>query len=259
MFRLETTKLVWEELAKDRECNAPLLNVVERDCHEDVTMIRDSVRIRDKISKAYLFSAADWGELDTLLEDAGEALDTFMINTGIYNEEVQRKFPLAMISEYDLYVTNTKENPHCSRPIEDFEITNLDLDWLDFIMDRYKNKEFGHQCYITDRLLYGRGLGLQYKGEKAAFVLQHKNGETGAFLVEEKFRGRGLGSELLKHFNEVLFEKNSILFSLVERHNIAAARAMVNGGYKKVRNNVIWVYQKNAHYAYRRTGKQLSL
>jgi predicted GNAT family acetyltransferase len=73
--------------------------------------------------------------------------------------------------------------------------------------------------------------------------LQHKNGETGALVVENKYRGRGLGGELLKRFNGVLFEKNSILFALVEKNNIASAKTMVNGGYKKVRNNIMWVYR----------------
>jgi len=210
MLRLETTKSIWHELAKDRAYNAPLLNVVERNCHEDVKMIGDSVRIRDKISGTYLFSAANWDELDILLDDVSGELDSFMINTGIYYKKIIRKFPLAITSAYDLYVRNKKDNFHCSPTIE-VEIMSLDLDWLDFILNRYKDKEFSHQSYISDRLLYGLGLGLQYKGEKAAFVLQHKNGETGALVVEEKYRRRGLGGELLKHFNELLFKKNSTL------------------------------------------------
>ncbi|KUO71036.1 MAG: hypothetical protein APF81_15305 [Desulfosporosinus sp. BRH_c37] len=249
MFKLATTKSIRQELTKNWEYNAPLMNVVERNCHEDVKMIGDSVRIRDKISGAYLFSPANWNELKILLEDVGEKLDTFMINTGIYNKEVLRKFPLAIISEYDFYVLNKKDKVHGGRAGEDFEITSLDLNWLDFILARYKDKEFGHQSYIFDRILYGLGLGLLYKGEKAAFVLQHKNGETGALVVEEKYRRLGLGGELLKHFNRVLFEKNSILFALVEKNNIASANTMINGGYKKVSNNIIWVYHNEERYA----------
>lgn len=261
MFKGETTKSLLRELAKDSEFNAPLLNVVERNCHEDVKIFRDSLRIRDKISGAYLFSAADWGELDILMEDVGEELDTFMINTRIYNKEIHSKYPLAATSEYDLYVMNKRDNIHCSQSIGDFEITGLDLNWLDFILDHYEDKEFGHRGYISDRLLNGQGLGLRYKGEKVAFVLQHKNGETGAIVVEKKYRGRGLGSKLLRRFNGVLFERNSTLFALVEKKNIASAKTMVNGGYKKVRNNILWVYrEKKAHNGYPdEIGIQLSL
>lgn len=245
MFRVETkTKSIWQKLAENWEYNAPLLNVVERNCHEEVKMIRDSVCIRDKISGTYLFSPANWDELKILLEDVGEKLDSFMINTAIYHKEVLRKFPLAITSEYEFYVINKKDNIHRCRPSEDIKTTSLDSNWLNFILDRYKDKEFGHESYISDRILNGLGLGLQYKGEKAAFVLQHKNGETGALVVEEKYRRRGLGGELLKRFNRVLFEKNTILFALVEKNNIASASTMVNGGYKKVSTNIIWVYRR---------------
>ena len=243
MCKLEIRKLVLQKLAKNWEYNAPLLNVAERNCHEDVKIIRDSVCIKDKISGTYLFSAGKWEELEILLEDVGEKLDTFMINTGLCNKEVLRKFPQAIICEYDFYVMDKKDNVRYSRAIEDFEITSLNLTWLDFILDRYKDKEFSHERYISDRIINGLGLGLLHKGEKAAFVLQHKNGETGALFVEPNYRGRGLGGELLKRFNEVLFEKNSILFALVEKDNIASASTMVNSGYKKLRNNIIWVYQ----------------
>ncbi|MGI6119645.1 MAG: GNAT family N-acetyltransferase [Desulfosporosinus sp.] len=229
-----TTKTLLRQLTKNREYNAPLVNVAERNCHEDVEIIGNSIRIRDKISKTYLFSVANWDELEVLLEDTGEELDTFMINNGIYKKEVLHKFPRAIICEYDFYVMNKKENLCGSQPIKNFEIVNLDLNWLNFILVRYKDKEFSNERYISDRILYGKGLGLLHEGEKkVAFVLQHKNGETGALVVEQKYRGRGLGGEFLKHFNRVLFENNSILFALVEKNNIAGAKTMVNGGYKK--------------------------
>lgn len=240
------TKSLLQHLNKYKEYNAPLVNVVERNCHEDVKLVGDSVRIRDKISGTYLFSAANWNELECLLEDTEAELDTFIINTGKYQKEIFEKFPYAMISEYDLYVIDKKNVIHNCQPIKDFEITKLNLNWLNFILDCYDNEEFSNESYISDRILSGQGLGLLNKsnGEKAAFILQHKDGETGALVVKEKYRGRGLGGELLKCFNKVLLKENSILFAFVEKNNIASIKTVVSSGYKKVSNSILCVYLK---------------
>ncbi len=245
MYSLLKTKFLLRQLTKHKEYNAPLMNVVERNCHEDVKMVGDSVRIRDKISGTYLFSAANWAELECLLEDTEAELDTFIVNTGIYQKELLEKFPLAMIGEYDLYVINKKDIIHCSQTLKDFEITKLNLSWLSFILDSYDNDEFSNEGYISDRIRSGLGLGLLHKcsGDKAAFILQHKDGETGGLVVKEKYRGCGLGGELLKCFNEVLFKKNSILFAFIESNNIASAKTVVGCGYKKVSNSILCICQ----------------
>lgn len=243
MSSLVTTKSVLLKLTENRELNAPLVNVTERNCHENVKMTGDSVGFKDKVSGTHMYSADNWETLKALLEDTGEELDTFMINTVNYKKEILRMFPEAITSEYDLYVMNKKDYTLCSLPIEDFELTNLDLSWLDFILDRYKDKEFGHKRYISDRIINGPGLGYLHQGNKAAFVLQHKDGESGPLIVDRKYRGRGLGRALLKRFNGLLFEKNSILYGLVEKNNMTSASMMVNSGYKKEKNNVLWVYR----------------
>lgn len=231
------------ELNKNKDQNAPLINVVERECHVDVLKIGNSICIRDKISGTHMISTENWCELKVLLEKIEEKLDTFMITTNSYKNEILHKFPRVMVSEYELYTMQKQNYVSYNWTIEDFEVVKLDLDWMNYILFHYKDKEFGNEKYISDRILLGCGLGLLYRGEKAAFLLQHKDGEIGPVFVEPKFRGRRLGSELTKRFHELLFEKSSILYAFIEKSNRISARTIIKSGYKKANNDILWVYR----------------
>jgi len=237
-----------ETLAQNPEYNAPLLNVIERGCDEDSIAVGNSVCIRDKISSVYMLSVNMSNELSILLDRINEENEkekkerVLMVNNSLFKNVIIEKFSNASIKEYNLYVMEEKDYIPCTEVIEDFEITLLDLSWLDYILSQYCDKEFGNKCYISDRIHNGPGLGLLYKGDKAAFVLQHKNGESGPLVVNKKYRAKGLGSYLLKHFNKILFEKNTILYGLVEPDNKASAHMMVNSGYRLAENNVLWVH-----------------
>lgn len=224
--------------------NGSLLNVMERDCHEDCRIVGDSVRIRDKGSGVHMFSVGTWQEVEVLLEETEDRLDTFLINDSAYTQEVRKRYPQATIKEYQsLILLADGHTPYTeSRP--EVEITTLDLSWLDFILEWYHDEEFGHKAYITHRILQGPGLGLLYKGQKAAFVLQHKNGESGPLVVHAIVRGMGLGTYLLRHFNKILLKKNSTLVSIIEPDNQPSQKMVINGGYQPTEKNVIWVYRK---------------
>jgi len=242
MLRYAATSIL-KKLARKPEMNAPLLNVAERNCHEDLKVIGNSIRIRDKLSGTHMFAADSWDGLEALLEEASGELDTFMVNTSEYGNEILRMFPGALTGEYNTYVMKKKDYLPCNLQLKGFETSSLDLDWMDFIMSNYKDMEFGNERYISDRILNGPGMGLLYQGRKVAFALQHKDGESGPLVVDMDFRGIGLGSELLMRFNRLLFERNSIIFGLVKSGNLASASMMVRSGYKKTKYNTLWVYR----------------
>lgn len=238
-----STMSVARIMAQRPEYNAPLLNVMERNCQQDVMMIGDSVRIRDALSGTYMFSVGSLCELYQLMDDVIDKLDTFLINNADYKNEISRKFPKAVISEFNCYMMQKKDCIQRTEIIEGVETTSLDLGWLDFILEKYRDREFGNELYISDRILHGPGLGLRVQGEKAAFVLQHKDGESGPLVVDSRVRGMGLGSYLLKRFNRLLLKNNDTLYGFVKPENNASAHMMLSSGYKLTQNNVIWVYR----------------
>ncbi|MDD2421594.1 MAG: GNAT family N-acetyltransferase [Heliobacteriaceae bacterium] len=235
---------ILQKLAQRPEYNALFLNVIERSCYQDVKMIGNSVRIRDRISGAYLFSVGTWQELEVLLDNTRGNMNTFMINDAAFTKEILKKYPKVFTREYRSFVLQQKDYLPCTKIRKGVEIKPLDLSWLSFILERYKDVEFGHESYISDRVLYGPGLGLLYQGEKAAVALQHKDGETGPVIVDSRFRGLGLGTYLLRCFNKLLFTDNTIVISLVKPKNEASAHMVMNSGYKPTEHNVLWVYHE---------------
>jgi hypothetical protein len=224
--------------------NGSLLNVVERNCHEDCRIVGNSVRIFDKLSGVYMFSVGAWEEVEVLMDEVDSRLDTFLVNDAAYIPQIVKRYPKADYQEYlslillkDEYVPYTEINP-------EVEIVPLDMSWLDFILENYHDKEFGNEAYISHRIQHGPGLGLLYKGQRISFLLQHKNGESGPQVVLPVVRGMGLGTYLLRHFNNILLEKNSTLVSIVEPGNIASMHMVRKSGYIHMEKNIVWVYRK---------------
>jgi len=235
---------ILELLQQNFENNAPLINVIERNCHEKQKVAGTSVRIKDRLSGVYMFSLNDKRDIDALIEDVMDELDTFFISNIIFKEEILERFPGAVTNKYILFFMERKDLSECEKDIEGFEIVRLDLDWLDFILEHYKNEEFGNEKYLIHRIQNGPGLGLVKDGHKVAFVLQHKDGESGPLVVDDAYRSLGLGSKLLRCFNHQLFKNNSVLYGFVEPNNTASERMMLSSGYKKAENEVFWVYLK---------------
>jgi hypothetical protein len=242
MLKCATESSLLEQLALRPERNAPLINVIERNCQENFITEGNSFCMKDKLSRTHMFSAGEWSEIEVLLKCVENELDTFFVSSTVHSKKLLKRFPGAEISEYDAYVMERMDYIPCTHEIEGFEIKTLDPSWMDFILKRYHDKEFGKERYILDRILKGPGLGLVKDGEKVAFVLQHKDGESGPLVVDRSYRGRGLGSELLKRFNGMLFKKNSILFGFVKSENKSSAKMMIRSGYKKAKDSIIWVY-----------------
>lgn len=243
MLEYVTEMTLLEQLALRPEINAPLINVIERNCHEKLKTEGSSVCIRDRLSGTYMFSAGEWGEVETLLEELRDDIDTFLVCDSSFRNNIRTKFPTAMISEYDSYSMKKEDyKPYC-RMEEGFTVESLDESWVDFILEHYHDNEFGNRRYIRNRILKGPGLGITKDGDKAAFILQHKDGESGPLVVDRQYRGMHLGSELLRRFNGLLLKRNSILFGFVNPLNQASAGMMIKSGYKKADKSVLWVYR----------------
>jgi len=240
---------IFEKMKERYLDNAALISVVERNCHENVKIVGKSVRLKDKVSGNYFFSAQNTQDLDILLEDVTDELETFYINTDRFKEKISCRFPHCSISEYVAFIARKEDFVHEEKPRavfpEGFTTAKLDLSWLEFILSRYCDEEFGNRDYILDRLLYGKGLGAVKNGKKIGFIMQHKDGEIGPFMVDEEFRRLGVGKALLSAFQSKLFAENSLAYALVKIDNIASLRTMKAGGYQKADQHILWVYLKN--------------
>lgn len=239
-----TTKEVTEILMKKPVYNASLINVIERDCHDECGIVGDSVRIRDKVSGVHMFSVGSWEEVEVLISEVEDHLDTFLINDAAYTDQVRQRYSKAKIKEYQSLVLFAKDYKPLTELKNDIEVIPLDLSWLDFVMELYADEEFGHEAYIIHRILEGKGLGLLYKGQKAAFCLMHKNGESGGLVVHPLARGMGIGTYLMHHLNEMVLKYNKTLVCLVAADNKASTQMVLNSGYQLTDRHVIWVYRK---------------
>jgi len=241
MHELDNESILLTRLREKRPEHAPLQNVVERGCHEAVGIAGDSFCIRDRLSGYHLFAATDELELDVLFDETEPNLDTFLLQDSRLIGTALLRYPKAAAAEYHLYVLHREDPlPEAVVRAED-DIVPLDAGWLPFMLERYLDPEFGHEPYLADRIRRGPGLGLLHRGERAAFVLQHKNGEVGPLVVDQQFRGHGIGQELMKRFNRELLQRNTCAYGLVKPENLASAGMMTASGYHWTGHSIWWV------------------
>lgn len=238
---------LWQEKMK----NFALFQVVERGSFEDLKITGNSLRLKDTESGCYMFTIDAENDIPLLVEDIRPKLDVFFINSDLYLSQLEEIFPEARFDTYLAYVMLDSDINEAAPPIDTlpglYTFAVPDTGWADYITSVYKNDEFNSIEYIRDRLLRGSSLGIKYKNEKAAFVLQHKNGEIGPIIVDEKHRRKGLGSVMMKTFCHRLLKYNGVAFALVHPDNLASARMMEACGLKRAPRPVVWGYRQNQH------------
>jgi ribosomal protein S18 acetylase RimI-like enzyme len=111
------------------------------------------------------------------------------------------------------------------------------------------NKNFPHMRMTPSKLAWRLSLGSSYfvavvNGEVAGFAdirLREKTAKLMGMAVEEKFRGRGVGSSLIRKTTEFSMEKGKRLVYLnVRRDNLAAINFYKKNGFiikKEVEKN----------------------
>lgn len=123
------------------------------------------------------------------------------------------------------------------------------MEYLSDCITAFKNSELGEVYYHSDDFLQFRFTEGFTNGEIFVAVDENKrclgyiwillNGAFGfpyctSFAVKKEYRGRGVGTALLKYYETVGFKQSSKLFILVSDFNIRAKKLYESLGYKLV-------------------------
>lgn len=219
--------------------NIALIQVARRGTYEKCKIAGSSIRIRDKVSETYLFSISDAGDIDPLLSDVGDMKEFFVNNTG-FLDEFKSRFPGAEFSVYNSFALKRTNLTPIQKLPEGFDYTVPDISWLPFIMERYGGSEFNNEAYLTNRLYYSPSLAVKYDDQKVGIVLQHKDGESGPIIVDQKYRGLGIGTKLSVAFDHILFDQGMVTYALVDINNTPSERLLLASNYQKSSAKVFW-------------------
>lgn len=236
-------KSVLDLLESDFESNILLISLLEEEKYDALKIVGQSVRVRNKEEGYYIFSLEKEEDFLELTKGIEMGLKTFFITQERYEGMLQKNYEHAKIEKYCSYVL-TKEMYQEREDLilpEGYRFVAIDLSWVDYILEHYDNKEFNNREYIEDRIKNAQALGVMYQDRKVAFMLQHKNGESGPLFVEKEFRNYNLATIIIHEYDRRLLKEKELLYALIRPDNIPSCKVAVKNGYKKAKEQVLWV------------------
>ena len=236
-------KSVLDLLESDFESNILLISLLEEEKYDALKIVGQSVRVRNKEEGYYIFSLEKEEDFLELTKGIEMGLKTFFITQERYEGMLQKNYEHAKIEKYCSYVL-TKEMYQEREDLilpEGYRFVAIDLSWVDYILEHYDNKEFNNREYIEDRIKNAQALGVMYQDRKVAFMLQHKNGESGPLFVEKEFRNYNLATIIIHEYDRRLLKEKEVLYALIRPDNIPSCKVAVKNGYKKAKEQVLWV------------------
>ena len=239
----EEKKRALDILEADLESNIMLISLLKEEKYDALKIVGQSVRLRNKEEGYYIFSLAQGEDFLELIKGIEPSLKTFFVTKEMFEEIVQRTYEKAKIQKYCSYVL-TKEMYQEREDLilpEGYHFVTIDLSWTDYILEHYDNQEFNHKDYIEDRIKNAEALGVIYGDRKIAFMLQHKNGESGPLFVEGEFRNYNLATMIIHEYDRRLLQDKDVLYALIRPDNIPSCKVAVKNGYKKAEQQVLWV------------------
>ncbi len=230
-------------LESDFESNILLISLLEEEKYDDLKIVGQSVRVRNKEEGYYIFSLAKEEDFLELVKDIESSLRTFFVTKERFEGMLQKTYEQAKIEKYCSYVLTKgmyQQREDLMLP-EGYRFVTIDLSWVDYILEHYDNKEFNNREYIEDRIKNAQALGVMYQDRKVAFMLQHKNGESGPLFVEKEFRNYNLATIIIHEYDRRLLQEKEVLYALIRPDNIPSCKVAVKNGYKKAKEQVLWV------------------
>jgi 8-oxo-dGTP diphosphatase len=161
------------------------------------------------------FSSSDKNEFISLIN---------YLCTGAYNFAVTEDWMLPLLLDRfqcrneltvcKLYLPDNVILPAVRNTI--YQLTPADADR---VLDRSEYKEYLTTGYIKERISGGISAGIYNGDELIAWAVTHDDGAIGFLHVDEKFRGKGLGSDLTVYMIEKVRSINRIPFVHIEESN----------------------------------------
>lgn len=230
-------------LESDFESNILLISLLEEEKYDDLKIVGQSVRVRNKEEGYYIFSLAKEEDFLELTKGIETDLKTFFVTQERYEGMLQKTYEHVKIEKYCSYILTKgmyQQREDLMLP-EGYRFVTIDLSWVDYILEHYDNKEFNNREYIEDRIKNAQALGVMYQDRKVAFMLQHKNGESGPLFVEKEFRNYNLATIIIHEYDRRLLQEKEVLYALIRPDNIPSCKVAVKNGYKKANEQVLWV------------------
>lgn len=230
-------------LESDFESNILLISLLEEEKYDDLKIVGQSVRVRNKEEGYYIFSLAKEEDFLELTKGIETDLKAFFVTQERYEGMLQKTYEHVKIEKYCSYILTKgmyQQREDLMLP-EGYRFVTIDLSWVDYILEHYDNKEFNNREYIEDRIKNAQALGVMYQDRKVAFMLQHKDGESGPLFVEKEFRNYNLATIIIHEYDRRLLQEKEVLYALIRPDNIPSCKVAVKNGYKKANEQVLWV------------------
>ncbi len=109
--------------------------------------------------------------------------------------------------------------PEVNLPPMPHGMIRLDDSHVSKIYDKLEQKKYLSCSYVQERIEAGPGFCVEKHGRPAGWVLTHDDGAVGMLEVEEEWRGKGLGRELLIAISHELRRKGMSVYCNIEPGN----------------------------------------
>ena len=186
-----------------------------------------------------MFAAREWEDFQTLYRGAEVRPDIFFLSdSGLGKQLDPRQFEPVELEQWLM------EQDAADRPANpDFTFNPARLSDLDQIARLYQSTEFD-RAYLGD-IIRDNPSVCAYAGDTlAAFMLTHKDGETGPMIVLEAYRHRGLGDQLVRRISNILRQNGILPIGHIYPDNVASAHLHRKVGYLPCEKTVLWVYPR---------------
>ena len=221
---------------------APVMSAVVSGQNDYFMQSGASVRVRDKKNGYFRFVINSAEDIEKLTEGLDDILHRIIAIDAGYEAVWRELFPEAVYKQFRLtVVTRQKLRPHKGRSLpNDMRIVTMDKSWDEFVIKLCEDEEFTADM-LRSQLRNNLSLGLLWRGERAGFISTHLNGELGPLWISPIFRGRGLGTTLMREYLKIYFEKNPIVFGLSAPENRASAKIMKSLGFQELDKNILHI------------------
>ena len=234
---MDKKQIALEYLNQNKLLNADMIDSINHNEADILYAQEKGVMVYNISSGAYVISADEGADIDSMLSLCKKETDCFMIHQDFYYPLIKDKFGLEKKMEcYQAVYTRPlpPNNPY------DFEIKALTLDYVNFVVRSYTHP--ANVDYITDRIMnnfmYGAFLGDEVMG----FIGVHDEGAMGMLEVMSNHRKKGIGYALEAFLIKEKLNKGRIPYAHIVTSNTASYNLQKKLGLQFADSIISWIF-----------------
>ncbi|MBB6217225.1 ribosomal protein S18 acetylase RimI-like enzyme [Anaerosolibacter carboniphilus] len=223
---------ILSKLVENRIQNINLINFIEDYPIHSIEKADNSFLVRGRSDQDWVyFSSNSPTEFEALVEKVDEEDEYFaIIEDWMLPYLLKDKKVIWELVCMKLYFPEDKPvGPPKS------EIVDLTHDYVQYIFDHSKYKDFTSVEYITERIEKGIGLGILRDEKLVAWLITHDDGAMGFLHVLDEYRGRGYALDLTVEMVDRLRKQEKIPFVHIEENNVQSMGLALKMGFKEDR------------------------